>query len=112
MKRGRSLSRRAGLSRPDALVPDHQHRADPRWGRTQETYGEDPFLTSRLAVEFVKGIQGDDPKYLKCVATPKHFAMHNQETGRTSSSFDISERTLREYYLPAFYACFTEGHAY
>ena len=84
---------------------------DPRWGRNQETYGEDPVLTSRLAVEYVKGLQGADPRYLKAVATPKHFAMNSQETGRTSLSFDVSERTLREYYLPAFHACFVEGKA-
>ena len=84
---------------------------DPRWGRNQETFGEDPVLTSRLAVEYIKGLQGEDPKYLKTVATPKHFAMHSQETGRTSTSFDITQRTLREYYLPAFYDCFTEGKA-
>ena len=84
---------------------------DPRWGRAQETYGEDPCLTSRLAVEFCKGLQGDDPKYLKTVATPKHFALHSQETGRTTTSFDVSEATLRDYYLPAFYACFTEAKA-
>src|SRR5207248_2532989 len=64
---------------------------DPRWGRTEETYGEDPFLTGRLAVAMVKGLQGDDPKYLKTVATPKHFAMHSQETGRLNSSFDCPE---------------------
>ena len=84
---------------------------DPRWGRIEETYGEDPFLTSRMGVAFIKGLQGDDPKYLKCVATAKHLAMHSQETGRTSSSFDCSEATLRDYYLPAFNACFTEAHA-
>lgn len=84
---------------------------DPRWGRAQETYGEDPCLTTRLAVEFCKGLQGDDPKYLKTVATPKHFALHSQETGRTSTSFEVSETTLRDYYLPAFYACFTEAKA-
>ncbi len=84
---------------------------DPRWGRIEETYGEDPCLTARLGVAFVKGLQGDDPKYLECVATPKHLAMHSQETGRTFSSFDCSEATLRDYYFPAFYACFTEGHA-
>jgi beta-glucosidase len=84
---------------------------DPRWGRSEETYGEDVCLTAKLGVAFCKGLQGDDPKYLKTVATPKHFAMHSQETGRTSTSFNISERTLREYYLPAFDACVHEGKA-
>ena len=50
---------------------------DPRWGRGQETYGEDPFLAGRLAVQFIRGLQGNDPKYLKTVATPKHFAVHS-----------------------------------
>ncbi len=84
---------------------------DPRWGRVEETYGEDPCLTSKLGVAFCKGVQGDDPKYLKTIATPKHFALHSQETGRTSLSFNASERVLREYYLPAFEACFHEGGA-
>ncbi len=85
---------------------------DPRWGRTQETYGEDPYLTSRIAVAFVKGLQGNDPKYLKLVSTPKHFAANNQEYNRHSGSSDIDEQLLREYYLPAFRACVVEGKAY
>ena len=84
---------------------------DPRWGRTEECYGEDPLLSARLGVAFCKGLQGDDPKYLKTVATPKHFAMHSQETGRHNTSFAVSERTLHEYYLPAFEACIHEGKA-
>jgi beta-glucosidase len=84
---------------------------DPRWGRTEESYGEDPYLTGRLAVAFVKGLQGDDPKYLKTVATPKHFAMHSQETQRMSRSFDCPEAVLRDYYLPAFRDSFVEGKA-
>ena len=55
---------------------------DPRWGRTPETYGEDPYLTSRIGVAFVKGLQGDDPKYIKVVSTPKHFAANNEEHNR------------------------------
>ncbi|HEY4328327.1 MAG TPA: glycoside hydrolase family 3 N-terminal domain-containing protein, partial [Phycisphaerae bacterium] len=84
---------------------------DPRWGRTEESYGEDPWLTSRLSIEFVKGLQGDDPKYLKTVATPKHFALHSQETSRQSRSFDCPETVLRDYYLPAFRDSFIEGKA-
>ncbi|HVT79469.1 MAG TPA: glycoside hydrolase family 3 N-terminal domain-containing protein, partial [Phycisphaerae bacterium] len=84
---------------------------DPRWGRVEETYGEDPYLTSQLGIAFCQGVQGDDPKYLKTIATPKHFAMHSQETGRTNSSFDASEKVLHEYYLPAFEACLHEGGA-
>jgi beta-glucosidase len=84
---------------------------DPRWGRTQETFGEDPLLASRLAVAYVKGLQGDDPKYLKAVATPKHFAVYNEETARTTRNANVSEKVLREYYLPPFQAAFAEGGA-
>jgi beta-glucosidase len=85
---------------------------DPRWGRGQETYGEDPYLTSRLGVEFVKGLQGNDPKYLKVVSTPKHYAVHSgPEPERHRFDAAISERDLRETYLPAFKATVTEGHA-
>ncbi|MGQ1784629.1 glycoside hydrolase family 3 C-terminal domain-containing protein [Saccharicrinis sp. GN24d3] len=84
---------------------------DPRWGRTPETYGEDPFLTSKIGVSFVKGLQGDDDKYLKVVATPKHFVANNEEENRFACNAEISERALREYYLPAFKACIQEGKA-
>ncbi len=85
---------------------------DPRWGRSEETYAEDPHLLSRMAVAFVTGMQGDDPKYLKTVATAKHFLANNYEAGRTSTSSDVDERTLREYYLPHFKAAVTEGGAF
>ena len=75
---------------------------DPRWGRTPETYGEDPYLSGVLGTAFVKGLQGDDPTYLKIVATPKHFAANNEEHNRFTANPQISERQLREYYLPAF----------
>src|SRR2546425_606818 len=85
---------------------------DPRWGRGQETYGEDPYLTSRLGVEFVKGLQGNDQKYLKVVSTPKHYAVHSgPEPERHRFDAAITERDLRETYLPAFRATVTEGHA-
>ena len=84
---------------------------DPRWGRTPETYGEDPYLASVLGVQFVKGLQGNDPRYLKVVSTPKHFAVYNQETNRFSNNAIVSMRLLREYYLPAFEACIKEGKA-
>jgi beta-glucosidase len=78
---------------------------DPRWGRGQETYGEDPFLTARMGVEFVKGLQGDDPRYLKLVATAKHFAVHSgPEADRHHFDARPSERDLYETYLPAFQA--------
>lgn len=85
---------------------------DPRWGRGQETYGEDPWLTGRMGVAFVKGIQGDDPAYLRAVATPKHFAVHSgPEPLRHQFVAEASDRELREFYLPAFEACVTEGKA-
>ncbi|MGC4092669.1 MAG: glycoside hydrolase family 3 C-terminal domain-containing protein [Polyangiaceae bacterium] len=84
---------------------------DPRWGRTQEGYGEDPFLTSRLAVAYVRGIQGDDPFYLRAVATPKHYALNNIEATRFSGSSDVPEEVIRDYYLPQFRAAIVEGRA-
>ncbi|MDH4179122.1 MAG: glycoside hydrolase family 3 C-terminal domain-containing protein, partial [Armatimonadota bacterium] len=85
---------------------------DPRWGRGQETYGEDPYLTARLGVAFVRGLQGSDPRYLKTVATPKHFAAHSgPEKMRHSFDSQVSERDMRETYLPAFRACVKEGGA-
>lgn len=84
---------------------------DPRWGRTSETYGEDPFLAGTLAVQFIKGLQGNHPTYLKVVATPKHFAAYNQEANRASSNANVSMRLMREYYLPAFEASIKQGQA-
>ncbi len=86
---------------------------DPRWGRGQETYGECPYLTSRLGVAFVHGLQGHDPKYLKLVATPKHFAVHSgPEAERHSFDAVVSPRDLRETYLPAFKAAIQEAGAW
>ncbi len=83
---------------------------DPRWGRGQETYGEDPWLTSRMGVAFVKGLQGDDPKYRKVDATAKHFAVHSgPEADRHQFDVHPSERDLYETYLPAFQALVQEG---
>ncbi len=84
---------------------------DPRWGRTPETYGEDPFLSGVLGTQFVKGLQGNHPKYLKAVSTPKHFAGNNEEHNRFECKMEVSERVLREYYLPAFEACIVDGNA-
>jgi beta-glucosidase len=84
---------------------------DPRWGRTQETYGEDPYLSGRLGVEFVKGLQGDDPRYLKVIATPKHFAVYSQESERFSTNVVAPEDQLRDYYLEPFRQCVVQGHA-
>jgi beta-glucosidase len=85
---------------------------DPRWGRGHETYGEDPFLTSRLGVAFVRGLQGEHPDYLKVVATPKHFAVHSGPEGkRHSFNAVVSRKDLYETYLPAFKACVQEAQA-
>lgn len=85
---------------------------DPRWGRGQETYGEDPYLTSQMGVTFIKGLQGDDPKYLKLVATPKHYlAYSGLESERHEFNAIVSKKDLWETYLPAFEACIREGKA-
>jgi beta-glucosidase len=85
---------------------------DPRWGRGQETYGEDPFLTARLGTAFVEGIQGDDPKYFRAIATPKHYAVHSgPESTRHKANVDPTPHDLWDTYLPAFRATITEGHA-
>ena len=86
---------------------------DPRWGRGQETYGEDPFLDSKMAVAFITGLQGDNPKYLKVVATPKHFdAYSGPELLRHKFSANVSMRDLYDTYLPAFKAAIMRGHAF
>lgn len=85
---------------------------DPRWGRGQETYGEDPYLAGRMGVAFVRGLQGDDPNYLKLVATPKHYAVHSgKESERHHFNARVSQRDLRETYLPHFKKCVQEGNA-
>ncbi|MGA2982741.1 MAG: glycoside hydrolase family 3 C-terminal domain-containing protein [Terriglobia bacterium] len=85
---------------------------DPRWGRGQETYGEDPFLTAELGMAFVTGVQGDDPKYLKAIATPKHYAVHSgPDPERHKFNVNPSPHDLEDTYLPAFRATVVEGHA-
>ncbi|HEY4763722.1 MAG TPA: glycoside hydrolase family 3 C-terminal domain-containing protein [Candidatus Sulfotelmatobacter sp.] len=85
---------------------------DPRWGRGQETYGEDPFLTGRMGVAFVTGLQGDDPKYFRVISTPKHFAVHSgPEPSRHTIDVQISKHDMEDMYLPAFRAAVTEGKA-
>ena len=85
---------------------------DPRWGRGQETYGEDPFLTGRLGTAFVEGLQGDDPHYLRAVSTPKHFAVHSgAEMLRHITNVDVSPHDLEDTYLPAFRETVVEGKA-
>ena len=85
---------------------------DPRWGRGQETYGEDPFLTGRMGVAFVTGLQGDDPKYFRVISTPKHFAVHSgPEPSRHKVDVQVSKHDMEDTYLPAFRAAVMEGKA-
>jgi beta-glucosidase len=85
---------------------------DPRWGRGQETYGEDPFLTARMGVAFVEGMQGDDPDRPRIIATPKHFAVHSgPESTRHGANVFVSRHDLEDTYLPAFRAAVVEGRA-
>ncbi len=85
---------------------------DPRWGRNEESYSEDPYLLSQMGVAFVIGMQGDDPYYLKTVSTPKHFIANNEEARRHTGSSDVDMRSLFEYYLPAFHHAIVEGKAF
>ncbi|AUS07045.1 beta-glucosidase [Pseudotamlana carrageenivorans] len=86
---------------------------DPRWGRGHETYGEDPYLTGQMGLQFVKGLQGDDPKYLKTVATAKHYAVHSgPEPLRHEFNVNVSTRDLWETYLPAFRTLVEEGNVH
>ncbi len=85
---------------------------DPRWGRNEESYSEDPYLLSRMGVSFVKGMQGNDPYYLRVVSTPKHFMANNEEARRHTGSSDVDMRSMFEYYLPAFHSAIVEGKAY
>ncbi|MCG1037088.1 glycoside hydrolase family 3 C-terminal domain-containing protein [Polaribacter sargassicola] len=108
--RNNSFERYEGLT---YWTPNVNIFRDPRWGRGQETYGEDPYLTSRMGISFVKGLQGDDDKYLKLVATPKHFAVHSgPEPERHFFDAATTERDLYDTYLPAFEATVKEGKAY
>jgi beta-glucosidase len=96
----------------DVWSPNINIFRDPRWGRGQETYGEDPFLTSQMGVAFVKGLQGDDPHYYKTIATPKHFAVHSgPESTRHTANIDVSPHDLEDTYLPAFRATIKRGEA-
>ena len=96
----------------DFWAPNVNIFRDPRWGRGQETYGEDPFLSGRLAVAFVTGMQGDDPKHYRVISTPKHFAVHSgPEPTRHTADVKVSKHDELDTYLPAFRAAVTEGKA-
>jgi beta-glucosidase len=96
----------------DFWAPNINIFRDPRWGRGQETYGEDPFLTGRMGVAYVTGMQGDDPKYYRAISTPKHFAVHSgPEPTRHTADVTVSKHDELDTYLPAFRAAVTEGKA-
>jgi beta-glucosidase len=96
----------------DFWAPNLNLFRDPRWGRGQETYGEDPFLIGRMGVAFVTGMQGDDPRYYRAISTPKHFAVHSgPESTRHTADVPISKHDELDTYLPAFRAAVTEGKA-
>jgi beta-glucosidase len=108
MKKGHSTTFE-GL---DFWAPNINIFRDPRWGRGQETYGEDPFLTGRLAVAYVTGLQGTDPHYYRAISTPKHYAVHSgPEPTRHFADVDVSKHDMEDTYLPAFRAAVTEGRA-
>ena len=97
----------------DFWTPNINIFRDPRWGRGHETYGEDPYLTGEIGLQFVKGLQGDDPRYLKSVATPKHYAVHSGPEGlRHAFDARVSNKDLEETYLPAFRKCVIAGKAF
>jgi beta-glucosidase len=96
----------------DFWAPNINIFRDPRWGRGQETYGEDPFLTARMGVAFVTGMQGDDPKYFRVISTPKHYAVHSgPEPTRHTADVKVSKHDELDTYLPAFRATVTEAKA-
>ncbi len=96
----------------DFWAPNVNIFRDPRWGRGQETYGEDPFLTGRMAVAYVTGMQGTDPHYYRAISTPKHFAVHSgPEPTRHLADVDVSKHDMEDTYLPAFRAAVVDGHA-
>ena len=96
----------------DFWAPNLNIFRDPRWGRGQETYGEDPFLAARMGVAYVTGMQGDDPRYYRVIATPKHFDVHSgPEPTRHFADVDVSRHDEMDTYLPAFRAAVVEGKA-
>src|SRR3982750_4803312 len=96
----------------DFWAPNINIFRDPRWGRGQETYGEDPFLTARMGVAFVTGMQGDDPKYYRVISTPKNYAVHSgPEPTRHTADVKVTKHDQLDTYLPAFRATVIEGKA-
>ncbi len=109
---GSGLGVRPGPAGLDYWSPNINIFRDPRWGRGHETYGEDPFLTGKLGTAFVRGMQGDDPKYFKVISTPKHYAVHSgPEPARHTIDVKVSLHDIEDTYLPAFREAMTEGKA-
>jgi beta-glucosidase len=109
---GSGMGVRPGPAGLDYWSPNVNIFRDPRWGRGQETYGEDPFLTGRLGTAFVRGLQGDDPKYFKTISTPKHYAVHSgPEPSRHTIDVKVSLHDMEDTYLPAFRETVVEGKA-
>lgn len=116
IKNMQAVRRNGGYSRImeglDFWAPNLNLFRDPRWGRGQETYGEDPYLIGRMGVAFVTGMQGDDPRYFRVIATPKHFAVHSgPEPTRHVAEVPVSRHDELDTYLPAFRAAVVEGKA-
>lgn len=111
----RAEGRRGQIGKGNGLAvwsPNINIFRDPRWGRGQETYGEDPFLTARLGVAYITGMQGPNPKHPQVIATPKHFAVHSgPESTRNFANVNVSAHDLEDTYLPAFRAAIVEGGA-
>jgi beta-glucosidase len=112
-REARFLTQNAKYKRNVLLLfgPTSDLARDPRWGRTDESYGEDPFLTGTMVVSFIKGMQGDDPKYWQAASALKHFLANSNETTRGGSSSNFDERLMREYYSVPFRMGFVEGGA-
>jgi beta-glucosidase len=91
------------------MAPNADLGRDVRWGRTEECYGEDAFLTARMTVAYVRGLQGDNPKYWKTASLMKHFLANSNENNRTINSSDFDERLFREYYSYPFYKGIHDG---
>jgi beta-glucosidase len=103
-----ATGQRKGLIYRDPVINIERN---PYWGRNHESWGEDPYLTGRMAVSYIRGLQGDDPRYLKIATTLKHFAVNNVETGRQSLSAVVPERILHEYWFPHWRDAVVEGQA-
>ncbi|HPP99731.1 MAG TPA: glycoside hydrolase family 3 C-terminal domain-containing protein [Termitinemataceae bacterium] len=108
----RAYFKKSGKGGLSLWFPTIDMERHPRWGRTEEGYGEDPYLTGELAAEIIRGAQGEDPFYLQVSCAPKHFFANNNEKNRGSCSCSVDPRNLYEYYLPAFKTAFLKGGAY